>query len=95
MRLTIIREETACDYLNKNYQDYMIYEVDEIVITFISDLKDMTLSHYMAQPKSMPCRKQVRKFIADVFADFDYKFFGFQIASDISIFNFLLYKWRQ
>ena len=53
MRLTITRKETACDCLNKYNQDYVIDEVDEIVITFISDLKDMTFLHYMAQPKSM------------------------------------------
>ena len=48
MGLTITRKKTACDYLNKFNQDYVIYKVDEAVITFISDLKDMTFSHYMA-----------------------------------------------
>ena len=72
MRLTIIRKETACDYLNNYNQVYMIDEVDETVITFISDLKDMTFSHYMAQPKSMPCRKLVKNFIEEDFGDFDY-----------------------
>ena len=57
MGLTITRKETACDYLNKYNQDYMIDEVDEIVMKIISDLKDMTFSHYMAQPKSMLCKK--------------------------------------
>ena len=47
-------------------------EVDEINIIFISDLKDLTFSHYIAQPKSMPCRKQVRNFIEKDFGDFDY-----------------------
>ena len=32
----------------------------EIVITFMSDPKYMIFSHYMAQPKSMLCRKLVR-----------------------------------
>ena len=31
MRLTITRKETACDYLNKYNQDYVIDEVDENV----------------------------------------------------------------
>ena len=41
---TITRKETACDYLKKYNQDYVIVEVDEIAITFISDLKDITVS---------------------------------------------------
>ena len=45
-------------------------EVDEINIIFISDL--MTFSHYMAQPKSMLCRKLKRNFIEEDFGDFDY-----------------------
>ena len=36
-------------------------EVDDIKILFISDLEDMIFSHYMAQPKSMLCRK-LKKF---------------------------------
>ena len=63
MRLTMTRKVTACDYQKKYNQDYMIDEVDEIVITFISDLTDITFSHYMAQSKSMLCRKLVRNFI--------------------------------
>ena len=47
-------------------------EVDEINIIFITDLKDMTISHYMAQPKSMLCRELRRNFILENFGDFDY-----------------------
>ena len=47
-------------------------EVDEIVTIFISDLKDLTFSHYMDQPKSVLCRKLVRNFIGEDFGDFDY-----------------------
>ena len=50
----------------------MIYEVDEIVLIITSDLKDMTFLHYMAQPKSMLCRKLVRSFFEEDFGDFDY-----------------------
>ena len=32
----------------------------------------MTFSHYMAQPKSMLCRKLIRKFVEEDFGDFDY-----------------------
>ena len=71
MRLRITGKETSCDYLNKYNQDYVIDEVDEIVITFISDLKDMTFSH-VAQPKPMLCRKLVRNFIEEDLEDFDY-----------------------
>ena len=81
MRLTITRKETACDYLNKYNQYYVIDGVDEIVIIFTSALKNVTFSHYMAQPKSMLCRKLVRNFIEEDFGDFDYNWF--QIASDI------------
>ena len=47
-------------------------EVDEINIISTSDIKVMTFSHYMAQPKSMSCRKLVRNFIEEDFGDFDY-----------------------
>ena len=46
-------------------------EVDEINKIFISDLKDMTFSHYMAQSKSTLCRKLIRNFIEEDFGDFD------------------------
>ena len=72
MRLTITRKQTACDYLNKYNQGCMIDEVDEIVILFISDLKNMTFSHYIAQPKSILCRKLVRFYIEEDFGYFDY-----------------------
>ena len=44
----------------------------EIVITFMSDPKYMTFSHYMAQPKSMLCRKLVRTFIGENYGNFEY-----------------------
>ena len=72
MRLTIIRKQTACDFLNKYNQDYVIDEIKEFVITFISDLKDMTFSLYTAQPKSMLCRKLGRNFFEEDFGYFQY-----------------------
>ena len=47
-------------------------EVDEINIIFISNLDEFAFSHYMAQPKSRLCRKQIRDFIEEDFGDFDY-----------------------
>ena len=56
------------DTFDRNIKD----EVDEIDILFISDLKDMAFSLYMAQRKSMLCRKLVRNFIEEDFGNFDY-----------------------
>ena len=47
-------------------------EVDEIVIIFISDLKDVTFTRYMTQPRSMLCSKLERNFIEEDFGEFDY-----------------------
>ena len=41
-------------------------------IMFISDLRDITLSHYMDQPSSMIFMKLERKFIEEDFGDFVY-----------------------
>ena len=48
MRLTITRKKTACDHLKNYNQDYVVDEVDEIVLTLISGLEAMNSSHYMA-----------------------------------------------
>ena len=37
-------------------------EVDEINIINVSDLRDITFSHYMPQPRSMFCRKLQKKY---------------------------------
>ena len=50
---------------------------DEIFIIFISKLKDITISHYVVQPRSMLCRKLERNHIEEDDPDlggFDYKF---------------------
>ena len=51
-----------------------IYNIifDEINVIYLSKLTEMTLSHYMEQPRSMPCRKLERSFIEEDFGDFDY-----------------------
>ena len=56
-------------------------EVDEINIIFISDLKDMACSQYMAQPKSIICRKLLRSSIEEDFGILIV--FGIQIVLDI------------
>ena len=63
----------SLDTIDRNIKD----ENDGIVVTFISDLKDMTFSHYIAQIKSMLCRKLVRNFIEEDFGDFDYNWLPF------------------
>ena len=52
---------------------------DEVDIIFISKLKEMTLQHYMKQPRSMLCRKLERNYIEENYQvvdnrDFDYNF---------------------
>ena len=69
--LPIVKRMSPLDFLdtfdrNKNN------EVDEVNIIFISNLEDMTFFPYMAQPKSMLCRKLIGNFIEEDFRDFDY-----------------------
>ena len=69
--LPIIVRGSSCDFLDTFDKNYKNEDVDEIVIIFISDLKDMTFSDYLTQTKSMLCRKLVRNFIEENFGDFD------------------------
>ena len=70
--LPIIVRGSSCDFLNTSDKNCINDDVNEIVIIFTSELKDMTFSLYMTQPKSMVCRKLVRIFIEEKFGDFDY-----------------------
>ena len=77
---------------------------DEVDIIFISELEEMTLQHYMNQPRSMLCRKLERDYIGGNYQivdvkDFDYKFLpycfrhiGFQPSP---LLDFFVNKWRQ
>ena len=47
---------------------------DEIDIIFISKLKEMTLQHYMNQPRSMLWRRLERNYIEEDDVYFDYNF---------------------
>ena len=72
-----VTERQFLDIVNRN----CIYNTisDEIDIIFISKLREMTLQHYMKQPRSMLCRKLERNYIGegdpppDV-KDFEYNF---------------------
>ena len=79
------------DIVNSN----CVYNIitDEINIIFISNLKEMTLQHYIEQPRSMLCRKLERNYIEENYPkpdemDFDYNFLpycfrqiGFQLST--------------
>ena len=58
-------KETECDFLDKTIKAYLteheIEKIDEIEIGFISDLNDIIFNHYMDLPKSMICRKLIRR----------------------------------
>ena len=77
---SLIINETACDFLNKVITNYLDHEelpikIQKTAIVFISDLKDMTFSHYMDQSKSMFCRKMIRRFFevkGEDIIDFEY-----------------------
>ena len=52
---------------------------DEIDILFISELEEMTLQHYMNQPRSMLCRKLERDYFEENYqmvdnSDYEYNF---------------------
>ena len=74
IELPIVIRVSPLDFLD-TFDRNINNEVDDINIIFVSDLKDMTLSHYLAQPKSMLCRKLIRSFIEEDFGDFDYHWF--------------------
>ena len=77
---TIINE-TACDFSNRIIANYLSHKlspkrIHETDIVFISDLEDMSFHHYFEQPKSMLCRKLIRRFhesTQDEIYVFDYK----------------------
>ena len=52
IELPIVVRVSPLDFLD-TFDGNINNEVDEINIIFISDLDDITFSHYMTQPKSM------------------------------------------
>ena len=72
-----VSEREFLDIVDRNCAYNIIS--DEIDIIFISKLKEMTLQHYMKQPRSMLCRKLERNYIAEndprkYDMDFEYNF---------------------
>ena len=47
--------------------------IPEIEIIFMSDPKDITQKHFLEQPKSMLCRKIIRRIHESTTQDFEYK----------------------
>ena len=86
-----VSEREFLDIVDRNCAYNIIS--DEVDIIFISKLKEMTLQHYMKQPRSMLCRKLERNYIEEDYKDFDYKFLpycfrhiGFQPSPLLNIF---------
>ena len=73
IELNMIERVQPTDFLDTFNRNCINDEVDEINTIFTSDRKDMTFSHYKAQPKSMFCRKLVRNSIEGNFEVFDHK----------------------
>ena len=72
VELPIFVRVSSLDFLDTFDRNCTNDELDEVNIIFISDLKDLTLSHYIDQPRSMLCGKLERNFIEEDFRDFDY-----------------------
>ena len=83
----------SCDDYLSDFYDMMTEKSDKIHILFTSDLKDITFFHYMQQPKSMPCRKLIRKYLEGKKENFDYIWLPNCFRQ--KILNFILYKWKQ
>ena len=58
-----------------NWNCVYVIKADEINVTFISKLKEITLSHYMEQPRTTLCRKLEKIFFDEDFGVFDYNFY--------------------
>ena len=63
--LPIVVRGMECYFPDKINKKRINDKIDKIVIIFISDLKYMKFLPYMAQPKSMLCRKPSKNFIEE------------------------------
>ena len=75
---TTYTTEPAPDFLHRVIGIYLSHKcipkiIPEIEIVFISDLKHISQQHYLEQPKSMLCRKLIRKFHESTSQHFKYK----------------------
>ena len=78
-----VSEREFLDIVDRNCAYNIIS--DEIDIIFISKLKEMTLHHYMKQPRSILCRKLERNYIQECDPQSDDRVFEY---------NFLPYCFR-
>ena len=74
---TTYSTELANEFLHRVISNYYGHKfslkiIQEIEIVFISDPKDITRQHYLEQPKSILCRKLIRRFHESP-QDFEYK----------------------
>ena len=70
--------EPAPDFLQRVIKLYLSHScspqiVPEIELVFLSDLKDITRQHYLELPKSMLCRKLIRRYHESIPLDIEYK----------------------
>ena len=74
---TTYSTEPASDFLHRVISIYYGHKrslkiIPEMEIVFISDPKDITRQHYLEQPKSLLCRKLIRRFLLSTPLDFEY-----------------------
>ena len=74
--ITLLILELANDFLHRVISIYFSDEcstkiIPEIEIVFISDPNDITRQHYLEQPKSMLCRKLIKKLHESTSQDFE------------------------
>ena len=74
---TTYTTELADDFLHRVISFYLSEKCSlkifpDIKVVFIPDPKNLTTQHYLEQPKSMLCRKLIRKFHESTSQDFDY-----------------------
>ena len=70
--------ELASDFLHRVITIYLSHEccpeiIPQIEIVFMSDSEDITREHYLQHPKSMLCRKLIRRYHEPSSQDFEYK----------------------
>ena len=59
----------------------LLKKMPETEIVFITDLDDITREHYLEQPKSMFCRKLIRRLHESSSQDFEYKWLPHSVKS--------------
>ena len=84
----------APDFLQRVIKIYLSHRCSprkfpEVEIVFISDLKDITRQHYLELPKSMLCRKLIRRYHELTPLYFEYKWLPDSFKDLVSWFYFL------